>query len=85
MQEYARDPFRDDVWDGLAAGIRYVAADFADDGAMDKLLGLLSELDEERGTRGNRLYYLAVPPRRSRRSSTSSASGKDATATAGRG
>ncbi len=62
VQEYARDPFRDDVWDGLAAGIRYLAADFSDDGAMDELLGLLSELDEERGTRGNRLYYLAVPP-----------------------
>ena len=62
VQEYARDPFRDDVWDGLAAGIRYLAADFADDGAMDELLGLLAELDEERGTRGNRLYYLAVPP-----------------------
>jgi glucose-6-phosphate 1-dehydrogenase len=62
VQEHGRDPFRDDVWDGLAAGIRYLAADFADDGAMDRLLDLLAELDEERGTRGNRLYYLAVPP-----------------------
>jgi len=26
VQEHARDPFRDDVWDGLAAGIRYLAA-----------------------------------------------------------
>ena len=29
----------------------------------------MSELDEERGTRGNRVYYLAVPPARCRRSS----------------
>jgi glucose-6-phosphate 1-dehydrogenase len=62
VKEHARDPFRDDVWDNLAGGIRYLAADFADDGRMDELLALLSELDEERGTRGNHLYYLAVPP-----------------------
>ncbi len=62
VEEHARDPFRDDVWDGLAAGIAYVAADFADDSAVGRVADALTELDAERGTAGNRLYYLAVPP-----------------------
>jgi glucose-6-phosphate 1-dehydrogenase len=62
VEEHARDPFRDDVWSTLAGGIRYLAADFASEEALDELMGVLSALDEERGTRGNRLYYLAVPP-----------------------
>jgi glucose-6-phosphate 1-dehydrogenase len=62
VEEHARDPFRDDVWDGLAAGIRYVAADFADESAVDRVAEALIDLDAERGTAGNRVYYLAVPP-----------------------
>jgi glucose-6-phosphate 1-dehydrogenase len=62
VQEFGRDPFRDDVWSGLAEGMRYVATDFADEGGEDRLVGVLNELDEQRGTAGNRVYYLAVPP-----------------------
>ena len=62
VQQFARDEFREDVWDELAAGLRYVATEFADEGGEDKLIGTLTELDEERGTGGNRVYYLAVPP-----------------------
>jgi glucose-6-phosphate 1-dehydrogenase len=62
VQEFARDPFRDDVWDHLAGGMRYVGTDFADDGGEDKVVAALDELDEKRGTAGNRLYYLAIPP-----------------------
>jgi glucose-6-phosphate 1-dehydrogenase len=62
VQEFARDPFRDDVWTQLAEGMRYVATDFADDGGMDRVAEALTELDRERATKGNRVYYLAVPP-----------------------
>jgi glucose-6-phosphate 1-dehydrogenase len=62
VQEHARDPFKDEVWDGLAAGMRYVTLDFADDNGEDKLAETLTELDQERGTMGNRVYYFAVPP-----------------------
>jgi glucose-6-phosphate 1-dehydrogenase len=62
VQEHARDPFKDEVWDELAAGMRYVTLDFADDSAEDKLAETLTELDEARGTMGNRVYYFAVPP-----------------------
>jgi glucose-6-phosphate 1-dehydrogenase len=62
VREFGRDDFEQDVWDWLAQGTRYLAADFAEGGAEDRLVALLTELDEERGTRGNRVYYLAIPP-----------------------
>jgi glucose-6-phosphate 1-dehydrogenase len=62
VQEFGRDEFRDDVWDWLAGGMRYVATDFADPGGQDRVVEALNELDEQRGTSGNRVYYLAVPP-----------------------
>jgi glucose-6-phosphate 1-dehydrogenase len=62
VQEFGRDEFREDVWQWLAAGMRYVATEFADDGGEDRVVDALNELDEERGTAGNRVYYLAVPP-----------------------
>src|SRR5204862_4185551 len=54
--------FRDDVWESLAEGMRYVATDFADEAGEDRLAETLNELDEERNTGGNRIYYLAIPP-----------------------
>ena len=62
VKEHARDPFRQDVWDFLAGGMRYVATDFADEKGEDRVGKVLTELDEERGTNGDRLYYFAVPP-----------------------
>jgi glucose-6-phosphate 1-dehydrogenase len=62
VQEFGRDEFREDVWQTLADGMRYVATDFADEGGENKVADTLTELDEERGTGGNRVYYLAVPP-----------------------
>ncbi|HLB03440.1 MAG TPA: glucose-6-phosphate dehydrogenase, partial [Gaiellaceae bacterium] len=62
IKEFARDPFRTDVWESLAAGARYVSTDFASDPGEDAVAKTLDELDEERGTLGNRVYYLAVPP-----------------------
>jgi glucose-6-phosphate 1-dehydrogenase len=62
VTEFARDEFRQDVWDELAEGMRYVATDFADEGGEDHLVNCLNGLDADRGTAGNRLYYLAVPP-----------------------
>jgi glucose-6-phosphate 1-dehydrogenase len=55
VQEFGRDDFREDVWDELADGMHYVYDD-------DKLAAALRDLGERRGTTGNRIYYLAVPP-----------------------
>jgi glucose-6-phosphate 1-dehydrogenase len=62
VQEFGRDEFRDDAWELLAGGMRYVAMDFTDEEGEDRLAATLNELDEERATRGNRVYYLATPP-----------------------
>jgi len=62
VQAHSRDEFRDDVWELLASGMRYVAMDFADEEREDMLAKTLTEVDEKHGTRGNRVYYLATPP-----------------------
>jgi glucose-6-phosphate 1-dehydrogenase len=60
--DHARDEFREEVWEGLAEGIRYVGTDFAEEGGEQAVVDCLNELDQTRGTAGNRVYYLAVPP-----------------------
>ena len=62
VQQHARDEFRDDVWNDLADATSYVAMEFDDEQAEDRVAERLRELDRERGTDGNRVYYLAVPP-----------------------
>ena len=62
VEEHGRDEVRDDVWDALAAGMRYVAADFASEDGQRAVAELLAELDSERGTAGNRVLYLSLPP-----------------------
>jgi glucose-6-phosphate 1-dehydrogenase len=62
VEEFGRDEVRDEVWEQLAAGMRYVTADFGQEQGFDDLARVLGELDEERGTLGNRIYYLAIPP-----------------------
>ena len=50
------------VWDAFTGGVRYVAGDYAFSETFDRLRDILEELDRDRGTSGNRLYYLATPP-----------------------
>ena len=50
VQEFGRDEFKQDVWDWLAEGMRYVATDFADEQGEDRIAQVLNELDEQRGT-----------------------------------
>jgi glucose-6-phosphate 1-dehydrogenase len=63
VRENTRTPFREDVWQQLAAGIRFVPGDLGDDNAFDLLAGVVAELDKVRGTSGNHAFYLSVPPR----------------------
>ncbi len=62
VAEFGRDPVEDEVWQRLADAIGYVALDFSDDAGWEKLETELTRLDKERGTTGNRVYYLAIPP-----------------------
>ncbi|MBV9709625.1 MAG: glucose-6-phosphate dehydrogenase [Ktedonobacteraceae bacterium] len=46
----------------LAQRLFYCQGDLDDREGYDKLSNLLDKLDEERGTSGNRIFYLATPP-----------------------
>jgi glucose-6-phosphate 1-dehydrogenase len=62
VREFGRDEFRQKTWEWLAARTSYVSMEFADEEAENRVAATLNELDEEFGTRGNRVHYLAVPP-----------------------
>ncbi|MBM7775271.1 glucose-6-phosphate 1-dehydrogenase [Actinokineospora baliensis] len=62
VKQHARTPFREQVWDRLAEGFRFVQGTFDDDTAFDKLAETVAELDELRGTSGNHAFYLSIPP-----------------------
>jgi len=62
VRQYARTPFREDVWNALADGFRFVQGTFDDDASFDTLAATLAELDKVRGTGGNHAFYLSVPP-----------------------
>jgi glucose-6-phosphate 1-dehydrogenase len=63
VRDHARTPFDEDVWRQLAKGIRFVAGDFDDTKAFAKLRETIDTLDRERGTMGNHVFYLSIPPK----------------------
>jgi glucose-6-phosphate 1-dehydrogenase len=62
VKQHARTPFRQEVWDRLAEGFRFVQGTFDDAAAFERLRDTLRKLDEERGTGGNHAFYLSIPP-----------------------
>ncbi|MPV49979.1 MULTISPECIES: glucose-6-phosphate dehydrogenase [unclassified Pseudactinotalea] len=62
VRTYARTEFREEVWEQLCKGVRFVSGEFGDDHAFEKLAETVRELDTERGTGGNHAFYLSVPP-----------------------
>jgi len=63
VKEHARTPFREEVWDQLAKGMRFVPGEFGDDEAFQKLRSTIEDLDKAQGTGGNFAFYLSVPPK----------------------
>lgn len=63
VKQHARTPFRQEVWDRLAEGFRFVQGTFDDDEAFANLSETLGKLDAERGTEGNHAFYLSIPPK----------------------
>ena len=57
-----RKPIDATMWEDFERGISYVAGTFENKETYEKLRAHLEQLDKERGTRQNRLFYLAVPP-----------------------
>ncbi|HIT74267.1 MAG TPA: glucose-6-phosphate dehydrogenase [Candidatus Avipropionibacterium avicola] len=62
VKEHARTPFREEVWQQLLEGIRFVSGQIGDDESFERLANVITELDEARGTGGNHAFYLSIPP-----------------------
>jgi glucose-6-phosphate 1-dehydrogenase len=62
VRKFSRQTVRDDLWNGFAQSIFYHQSEFGDEEGYKKLAARLDQLDTERGTRGNRLFYFAASP-----------------------
>jgi glucose-6-phosphate 1-dehydrogenase len=62
MKEFGHAPEDEETWGRFAESLEYVGGNFDDPGTFVRLRERLDEMDRERGTAGNRLFYLAVPP-----------------------
>jgi glucose-6-phosphate 1-dehydrogenase len=62
VKAHARTPFREEVWQQVSEGVRFVPGEFADDAAFDHLASVVAQLDAERSTGGNYAFYLSIPP-----------------------
>jgi glucose-6-phosphate 1-dehydrogenase len=63
LDKYSRvQPIEAEDWDELAERIVYHRCDFADPSGYATLAERLDKIDDERGTHGNRLFYLATQP-----------------------
>jgi glucose-6-phosphate 1-dehydrogenase len=58
----ARTPWREEVWERLAASVRFVQGSFDDDNAFDELAATLGDLEGSHGIGGNAAFYLSIPP-----------------------
>jgi glucose-6-phosphate 1-dehydrogenase len=63
MKAHCRTPFNEKTWEHLHDGLRFVTGTFDDAEAFTRLSDTVSELDRDRGTRGNHAFYMSVPPR----------------------
>ncbi len=63
VAEHSRDGQLDEeVWGQFAERLGYHTGNFDDDAAYARLAARLEQLDQDYGTAGNRLFYLAVGP-----------------------
>jgi glucose-6-phosphate 1-dehydrogenase len=63
LEKYARVlPLDEAAWKAFSERICYQRLDFDQPEGFEELSRRLDDLDKERGTRGNRLYYLATQP-----------------------
>lgn len=62
VESSARTGWNDTVWNQLRGGFRFVSGGFDDSAAYEDLRDTLSGLEVSRGTAGNTVYYLSIPP-----------------------
>ena len=63
IDEFSRNrPASETVWSAFTAGIEYVQGNLDDPEAYAALARRLERIDRDRGTAGNRIFYLAIQP-----------------------
>ncbi|HEY5792103.1 MAG TPA: glucose-6-phosphate dehydrogenase, partial [Chthoniobacterales bacterium] len=61
-QKFSRQKLKPELWENFAANLFYHRSEFDQAEGYEALAKRLDELDAQRGTRGNRLFYLSVAP-----------------------
>ncbi|TMB95967.1 MAG: glucose-6-phosphate dehydrogenase, partial [Chloroflexi bacterium] len=62
VAEFSRRPIDEDVWQSFSSNLFYVTGEYHKPESHERLTDLLDRVEEEQGTAGNRIYYLALPP-----------------------
>ena len=63
IEEFGSGVGNEELWNSFAEGIFYCSGNMDEPESYEKLKSFLAELDGKRGTRGNRVFYLAVSPK----------------------
>ncbi len=63
VEEFGDGIGSEELWKDFAEGIFYFSSNMDQPESYEQMKALLSELDGKRGTRGNRVFYLAVSPK----------------------
>ena len=61
-RQFSRQAVCEELWKSFEQRVFYHCSEFGDDEGYRRLAERLDQMDRERGTRGNRLFYLAVAP-----------------------
>src|SRR5947208_781578 len=62
VRKFSRQAVRDEIWKTFSQSLFYHQSEFGDEAGYKSLAERLEETDNERGTRGNRLFYFAAGP-----------------------
>lgn len=63
VESFSRNkPLDPNLWDSFSEHLFYHRSEFDNDEGYESLKQLLNQLDRNLGTKGNRIYYLSVPP-----------------------
>jgi glucose-6-phosphate 1-dehydrogenase len=62
IQQFSRRALEEQHWNKFAPLLHFVRGNFTDAASYQALRARLEELDSQCGTRGNRVFYFAIPP-----------------------